>query len=502
LLWRSNDMSRESNQDRAPLYEKMLSHHFQSRSSFHVPGHKNGKGLDPAATDYFASIMSLDFTELAPLDDLHHPTGVILEAQSLAADCFGAEETYFLVNGSTVGNLAMIMSVCAKEEILIVQRNVHKSVIHGLMLAGAKAVFLPPRLDWTTGLAAGVSLEDVITAMEDHPTAKGVLLSNPNYYGMGMELSEIAEAVHIRGLPLLVDEAHGAHFGFHPDLPKSALASGADIVVQSTHKMLTAMTMGAMLHVQGNRVDRQLIQQRLGMLQSSSPSYPIMASLDLCRRWIYQEGKKTITKGLQVVQHFREQVKHKLAAAVIMEKEEDNLSYTFLDPFKITLSDRTGTWSGFQLRDKLALAGCDVEMADANHVLFQFSLASDNADAQHLFLALSDIFMTLSLKKQDFSHEITNNNRMQLFSQISAPILMTLPQNSDASKVKAIPLEASIGFCSAEMVTPYPPGIPLLYTGEKITEQTVAYIKWMAQQGASFQGAKDARLTHISIFIE
>jgi arginine decarboxylase len=495
-------MSQELNQQRAPLYEKMLSHRFQSRSSFHVPGHKNGKGVDPIAADDFASIMSLDYTELAPLDDLHHPTGVILEAQQLASDCFGAEDTYFLVNGSTVGNLAMIMSVCATDEILIVQRNVHKSVIHGLMLAGARAVFLPTRLDADTGLAVGVNLTDVITAMEDHPTAKGVLLSNPNYYGMGIELSDIAAAVHFRGLPLLVDEAHGAHFGFHPDLPNSALASGADAVVQSTHKMLTAMTMGAMLHVQGNRMERDLIRQRLSMLQSSSPSYPLMASLDLCRRWMFQEGKQSITKALQVVRHFREQVKNKLPAAAIIEREEHNLVYDFLDPFKITLGDRTGTWTGFQLRDQLAAAGCDAEMADAKYVLFQFSLASDESDTEHLFSVLSDIFIKLSIEKQDFLKEISNNYSRHLFSQISAPVRMGLPRSSDASKVKAIPIEASIGLRSAEMVIPYPPGIPLLYIGERITEQAATYIKWLAKQGASFQGAKDAELTQISIFIE
>jgi arginine decarboxylase len=492
----------ESNQARAPLYEKMVTHHFQRRSSFHVPGHKNGKGLDPAATDFFAPIMSLDYTELAPLDDLHDPSGVILEAQSLAAECFGAEETFFLVNGSTVGNLAMIMSVCAKEEILIVQRNVHKSVIHGLMLAGARAVFLPPRHDVTTGLATGVTLRDIIKAIEDHPTAKGVLLTNPNYYGMSIDLSEIAEAVHLRGQPLLVDEAHGAHFGFHPDLPKSALASGADVVVQSTHKMLTAMTMGAMLHVQGNRVDRQLIQQRLGMLQSSSPSYPLMASLDLSRRWIYQHGKENISKGLQVVQNFRDLVKNRLPAAAILEKEDHNQSYDSLDPFKITLSDRTGTWSGFQLRDQLARAGCDAEMAAADHVLLQFSLASDHEDAKHLFSALEDIFMPLRLKKQDFLEEIANNNRMPMFSQISAPILMILPQKSIPARVKAVPIDASIGMYCAEMVMPYPPGIPLLYIGEQITELAVDYIKWVAKQGATFQGAKHAGLNHISVFIE
>jgi arginine/lysine/ornithine decarboxylase len=495
-------MSDECNPNDAPLYEKMLSHHFQRRASFHVPGHKNGKGIDPEGSGSFASIMSLDYTELPQLDDLHHPSGIIMEAQRLAADCFGAEQTFFLVNGSTVGNLAMILTACAKDEILIVQRNVHKSIIHGLMLAEAKAVFLPPRWDAISGLATGVNLTDVITAMNDYPAAKGILLSNPNYYGMGIDLQEIAEAVHARGMLLLVDEAHGAHFGFHPVLPRSALACGADVVVQSTHKMLTAMTMGAMLHVQGNLIDRDLIQQRLGMLQSSSPSYPIMASLDLCRRWMHKQGKESITKGLKVVNHVREQIKMKLPIIAVIENEVTNLSYNTLDPFKITLSDRSGTWSGYQIRDKLELAGCDAEMADATHVLLHFSLASDEIDANRLLLALSDIFLPMSLKKQDFLGEITNKNSVQLFSQISSPISMTLPHKSDAFKVNAVPLEAAIGFCSAEMVIPYPPGIPLLYTGERITDQVVAQIKRIANQGASFQGIKDASLTLISVFIE
>jgi arginine decarboxylase len=490
------------NQNSAPLYEKMVSHRFQRRTSFHVPGHKNGKGLDPGGIDSFASIMSLDYTELPPLDDLHNPTSVILEAQQLAADCFGAEQTFFLVNGSTVGNLAMILSVCARDEILIVQRNVHKSIIHGLMLAGAKAVFLPPRWDTASQLATGVCLTDVITAMDVHPTAKGVLLSNPNYYGMGIALSDIANVVHSRSIPLLVDEAHGAHFGFHPDVPQSALASGADVVVQSTHKMLTAMTMGAMLHMQGNRVDRELIQQRLGMLQSSSPSYPIMASLDLCRRWMHQQGEQSIAHGLQIIQHLREQIKNKLPTIALIEKEAHNLSYDTLDPFKLALSDRSGTWSGYELRDRLEQAGCDAEMADASHVLLHFSLASDRADADRLFLALSDIFTPINMKKQDISVEIANSNSIQLFSQISVPIAMSLPEKSNALKVKAVPLEAAIGYSSAEMVIPYPPGIPLLYVGEEITAQAVSQIKWMANKGALFQGIKDAQLIHISVFIE
>jgi arginine decarboxylase len=496
------NMRDEWKHNNAPLYEKMLTHHFQRRASFHVPGHKNGKGIDPQGSDSFASIMSLDYTELPPLDDLHHPSGVIMEAQQLAADCFGAEQTFFLVNGSTVGNLAMILTACAKAEILIVQRNVHKSIIHGLMLAEANAVFLPPRLDTVSGLATGVNLTDVMTAMDDYPAAKGVLLSNPNYYGMGIDLQEIAEAVHARGMLLLVDEAHGAHFGFHPLLPRSALACGADVVVQSTHKMLTAMTMGAMLHVQGNLIDRDLIQQRLGMLQSSSPSYPIMASLDLCRRWMHQVGKESITKGLKVVKHVREQIKIKLPVIAVIENEVTNLAYDTLDPFKITLSDRSGTWSGYQLRDKLGQVGCDAEMADATHVLLHFSIASDENDANRLLSALSDIFLPMCMKKQDFLGEISNKNSVHLSSYISTPIPMKLPQKSDALKVNAVPLEAAVGFYSAEMVIPYPPGIPLLYIGERITDQAVAQIKWIANQGASFQGIKDTSLILISVFSE
>jgi arginine decarboxylase len=490
------------NQNSAPLYEKLVSHRFQRRASFHVPGHKNGNGLDPEGIDSFAAIMSIDYTELPSLDDLHHPTNVILEAQQLAADCFGADKTFFLVNGSTVGNLAMILSVCAKDEILIVQRNVHKSIIHGLMLAGAKAVFLPPRWDSVSQLATGVSHEDVITALNQYPNAKGVLLSNPNYYGMGIALSDIADTVHSRGMPLLVDEAHGAHFGHHPLLPQSALASGADVVVQSTHKMLTAMTMGAMLHIQGDRVDSVLIQQRLGMLQSSSPSYPIMASLDLCRRWMHQQGAQAITRGLQIVQNLRERITTKLPAIAILERAASNLAYETLDPFKMTLHDRTGTWSGYQLRDKLGQWGCDAEMADASHVLLHFSIASNEGDAERLFLALSDIFLPLNSKKQDFSEEIANNNSVQLFSQISAPIPMALQQKTNSLEVKAVALGAAIGYTSAEMVIPYPPGIPMLYVGEEITEQAVSQIKWITKQGASFQGIKDPQLNHISVFIE
>ncbi|MDT2239610.1 hypothetical protein P7H22_03385 [Paenibacillus larvae] len=188
------------------------------------------------------------------------------------------------------------------------QRNAHKSIIHGLMLAGVRAVFLIPQWDQESGIAAGVRLEDVSSALCTYPEAKGLLITNPNYFGMGQQLKPIADLMHAHGKPLLVDEAHGAHYGFHPELPPSALSSGADAVVQSTHKMLTAMTMGAMLHVQGSLIDRSEIKRQLTILQSSSPSYPILASLDLARRQMHIQGEADIQKGMDTVRFFRKRM--------------------------------------------------------------------------------------------------------------------------------------------------------------------------------------------------
>ncbi|NMO98277.1 aminotransferase class I/II-fold pyridoxal phosphate-dependent enzyme, partial [Paenibacillus lemnae] len=293
--------------EKAPLWEALLKYRDERKRSFHVPGHKNGEAYSgDAAAQPFREMMALDVTEITGMDDLHHPEGVIQEAQQLAADCFGAEESFFLVGGSTSGNLAMILTVCCQQgDLLLLQRNVHKSVLNGLMLSGAKAVFMESEQDSTSGLAVAPSPETVAVALAAHPEAKGVLVTMPNYYGMGSDLTGMAQICHAHGIPLLVDEAHGAHYGLHPDLPAHALSCGADIVVQSTHKMLAAMTMGAMLHVQGPRIDRALLRGRLAMVQSSSPSYPLMGSLDLARRLVHAPGASAFTAGFAAVNTFK-----------------------------------------------------------------------------------------------------------------------------------------------------------------------------------------------------
>jgi arginine/lysine/ornithine decarboxylase len=469
---------------RAPLFEALTTHAAAGHASFHVPGHKSGQAVGAAAPDlagdegtageadaalereYYERLLKLDLTELSGLDDLHQAAGVIREAEELAADCFGAARTFFLVGGSTVGNLAMVMAVCAPGDVLLVQRNVHKSVLHGLMLARAQAVFLPPRLDAASGIACGVDPSDVRDALEKYPEARGLLVTNPNYYGMAADLRELAELVHAHGKPLLVDEAHGAHFGLLPELPPSALSCGADVVVQSTHKMLTAMTMGAMLHlgrgaagsgvqraavgdgekaggdsIQGEAdgagtgsdvqadaragvgtnagrgaeirgrqavttlVDGDAIARLLAMLQSSSPSYPLLASLDLARRRAHTAaGRAQLARGLAAAQRARHWLREQPsygslalpaggpgAAPAAGGASAASGAYDALDPFKVTVWDATGTLNGYALQRELERRGCFAELATPQHALLAFGPASTDADAARVCAALADI---------------------------------------------------------------------------------------------------------------
>lgn len=478
-------------QSRAPLYEALRARSRLGETSCHVPGHKFGSGLEPEEKQVFQSVMEIDYTEIEGLDDLHHPEGVILEAERLAADCFGAEESLFLTGGSTAGNLAAIMAVCSRGDLLLVQRNAHKSVIHGLMLAGARAVFLTPETDEETGIAAGVSLGLLEAALERYPSAKGVFLTNPNYYGMGVDLAGYAELVHSHRLSLLVDEAHGAHFGFHPGVPPSALSRGADVVVQSTHKMLTAMTMGAMLHVQGRRVDREKLKRRLSMLQSSSPSYPLMASLDLARRRAAVSGERLLAEGLEWIRSLK-QALQRLRWIGFVDTEGRHPAYDYLDPFKLTLYDRSESLSGFRLLEELGRRGIVAEMADDRHVVLALSLASRKRDTDRLATAL--LSLDNDIHRRNGEGKPLPGVRSRITASfdsggISEPVLMDPDGGTDRCETVRVPLELAAGHEAAESVIPYPPGIPLLFPGETVRPEVIRQIAGLAQAGARFQGA-------------
>ncbi|MGF9713967.1 aminotransferase class I/II-fold pyridoxal phosphate-dependent enzyme [Paenibacillus naphthalenovorans] len=486
---------------RAPLFEKLAAHAQRNAVSLHVPGHKSRSKAYSGAWGHYGSVLNIDLTEIPGLDDLHHPEEAIKEAQELAADCFGAEETLFLVGGSTAGNLAMIMSACRPGDLLLVQRDVHKSVIHGLTLAGAQAVFITPQCERHSGLTIGLRVPDVEEALKRYPEAKGLFVTNPSYYGMAADLTSLAQLLHGQGKLLLVDEAHGAHFGFHPALPSSALAAGADAVVQSTHKMLTAMTMGAMLHVQGERLNRRLLRKALAMLQSSSPSYPIMASLDVSRRLLAEQGTELLEHGLQIMNEIRK----RLAAQprwklwTMPESLRSGSSYK-QDPFKIVLSDAKNRLSGYSLKEQLELRGCYPELADPEHVLCVFSIASTLRDGERLIEALADIDKAAG---DSPSSELvcTNAESEVLEGSISEPVSFGWGQEHHHScEVDMLPVAECAGRRAAEMIVPYPPGIPVLYPGERITKQVAAYLERLTVFGSRFHGYDVAKSGRVPVY--
>ena len=514
------------NKAKVPIYEALLDYKKKKESSFHVPGHKNGQAYASfGGAGMLSDVMEIDVTEITGTDDLHHPEGVIQEAQQLAADCFGAEESYFLVGGSTVGNVALILTVCTMPgDILLVQRNVHKSVLHGLMLAGASAAFLQPQIDPISGLATAPTAVNVAATLEAYPHAKGVLLTMPNYYGMGTDITPIAETCHRYGVPLLVDEAHGAHYGQHPNLPASALSCGADGVVQSTHKMLSALTMGSMLHVQGSRLDRALLRQRLAMVQSSSPSYPVMASLDLARRQLHLGGAATFTAGLAAVSAFKrglaelprfgllqppQQPKCPAGAAAAGHDAPPAMpmagAYATQDPFKAVIYDGTGALGGYELQRQLEARGCIPEMSDERYVVLLFSLGSTLEDAKNLLSALQHISI-LGVDAYDNQHNMhVMKDAVEFFTwniiqeSVSTLVPFSL-QPVSADTVESIPLAQCAGRIAAEMIIPYPPGIPMLYPGEVITAQSYERLLALEAVGAKRHAAADPDLHNIMVF--
>ncbi|MFY0544681.1 aminotransferase class I/II-fold pyridoxal phosphate-dependent enzyme [Brevibacillus sp. H7] len=477
-------------QRKAPLYETLERHARRRPHPFHVPGHKMGSSFDRAGKERFESVFPLDMTEISGMDDLHQPEGVIAEAQALAAEAFGAEETRFLIGGSTVGNIALIMAVCRPGDKIIVQRNCHKSVFNGIMIARATPVYVVPAVDLGTGVAAGLRREDVERTLQAHPDAKAVFLTNPTYYGMGIDLVKMAATVHRFGIPLLVDEAHGAHYGFHPSLPHSAMQCGADAAVQSTHKMASALTMSSMLHIQGNLIDRGRLARALAMIQSSSPSYLLLASLDLARRHLVMEAAGEWNRLIPVLDELRKRIGG--LDWVRLASLSSNSVYTTLDPFKLMLNLYTRSLTGFTLQKLLEENGVFPELADLGHVLLAASAGTSQEDVDALWRLLQE------LAPEPAAETVRIFQAGVLASSFLREQVMPMHEAADAGR-ETVPLEAAAGRIAAEMVIPYPPGIPLLVPGERIDREVLELLKELRASQARFHGVKNARLETIEV---
>jgi arginine/lysine/ornithine decarboxylase len=467
----------------APLWEALQQHRSHSKGNFHVPGHKAGQVFDHAAYPCFSELLSLDLTEIGQLDDLHAPTGVIYEAQQLAAEVFAADQTRFLVGGTTSGILASILSTCQPGDKILVSRHCHQSVFHGCWLAGATVIPVAYGLDPQSGLELPTSPEVVKYLLELYSDAKAVVLTSPTYFGVVQYIEQLAEIAHCHGIPLIVDEAHGAHFGFHHELPSRALAQGADIAIQSTHKLLPAMTMSSMLHIKEGLVDVANVDRYLKAIQSSSPSYPLMASLDLARRYMATEGKAQLAKTLEQIAVFRQRLQSISALRELHVKAE-------MDPYKMTLVSEY--YTGYELAERLEEAGIYIELADVEKLLFVFSLGTTQTELDYLWTTLYQCHK---------SGRAQNKPKLMRPPELRAGEPLPYAECRNDQRL-LVPLSQAIGQRSADHLMAYPPGMPLILMGETIQQEIVDYLLLLAHSGGSVRGfvQQDDGSYHVYIF--
>ena len=481
---------------RTPLFDAMVALAESRKVSFHTPGHKSGKGISTRFRKFVGpKVFSIDLTCLDEVDSLQKPRGVIREAQELAADIYSADQSFFLVNGTSGGNQAMILSCLNPGEPVIVTRILHKSVVSGMVMSDCRPIFVPLRQNEDTSLLLNDQTESIVMTMDRHPEARTIFLTSPNYYGVTLNLKEIVEEAHRRDVKVLLDEAHGPHLHFHDSLPTSAMAAGVDLCVQSTHKIIGGMTQASILHVKTRRIDLARLTSTLRYLQTTSPSYILMASLDLARMQMATEGKKLLGKTLDLARRGRERIRKIPGLTCVDRSEVQILSKgdNDLDETKLTIGVSALGLTGYQVSQKLNFEyDIQVEMADLMHVLVIVSIGDHKDDIDRLVLALEKISQA-----QSPSFRSTNKNSPPPYMINSGQMS---PRNAFFAQHQMVPLEKSEGYTAADIVTVYPPGIPLLIPGELITREVLDYLFLMRETGATLDGL-DPSNTQIRIVL-
>lgn len=476
-------------QYRTPLFDAMVALAEARKVSFHTPGHKSGKGISTRFRKFVGSkIFTIDLTTLDEVDCLQKPVGVIKEAQELAAEAHGADRSFFLVNGTTVGNHAMVLSALRPGDEILVARNAHKSILAGIILSGATPRFFQPRFDPELGLAVNVTAAEVSTALRAHPTARVLALTSPNYYGIAADTPAILADARAQGRVVLVDEAHGPHLHFHPDLPPSAVDGRADLVVQSTHKIVGGMTQASMLHLTGTAVDPARVSGLLQMLQSTSPSYILMASLDLARMQMATEGRKLLNKAIELAEEARRRI-NRLPGLRCLEASEIRAWGDFrLDVTKLTICVKGLGLTGYEASALLNTeCGIQVEMADLWNLLVIVSIGDRRDDLDRLVGGLEGV-----ARRAAAAPPRPRAAAVPPLPRLDAAGLACPPREAYFGRSRRLPLSEAVGQVSADIITLYPPGIPILVPGEPFTHETVEYLTYMGARGARIDGVQEA----------
>lgn len=485
------DTRKRMGRERAPIAEAMRAYGEAGTHAFHTPGHKQGLGAHRLLRELVtARGLREEVSLMGELDDLHRPEGCIRAAQDLAAELYGADRAFFMVNGTTGAIHAMLMAALRPGDKVFLPRNAHRSMMGGMVLTGAEPLFLQPEMEEDLGIAMGLSPETVEEAVRAHPDGKALALVSPTYYGVASDLPKIADILHTHGMLLLVDEAHGPHLRFSRDLPVQAMDGGADMAAQSTHKLLGSMTQASMLLVREGRVDMARVAAASSLLQTTSPNQLLLASLDIARLQMAEKGEELVGRAVLLAEELRSSVNRIPGLYAFGRECMGTPGAAGLDVTKVTVSFRGLGLSGPEAERILRREyGIQSELADAYNVLFLLTYADGRQEMEYLRDAL-----------RDMAGRYLKKNKFTLICDFpKIPPQRVLPREAFFSSSYGIGFTGSAGRISAEQVMFYPPGIPVLCPGEEITEECVDYVRRMQGLGLKPVGPRDPELHEIQV---
>ena len=477
---------------RAPIAEAMQAYAQDGALAFHTPGHKQGLGAHALLKKLITPEgLREEVSLMEELDDLHEPTMCIKEAQDLAAELYGADAAYFMINGTSGAIHTMLLGALQPGDKVLVPRNAHRSLIGGLTLVGASPIFIQPRIDTELGIPMGLRYEDIVQAVAAHPEARALLLVYPTYYGVTIDLQAVADLVHSKGMLLLVDEAHGPHLCFSQDLPVQALDLGADMAAQSTHKILGSMTQTSILLLRRGRVAENRVRAAASLLQSTSPNQLLLASLDIARLQMAEQGEVLVGRAVQLATDLRRQINN--IPGLWAFGEEYLPEGEALDVTKVTVNLRnlgiTGVQAEAILRHEYKI---QCELSDAYNLLFIISYADGEAQTAILLQAL-----------QGLAQRFSGRQRLTLPVQIPpVPQLGLSPREAFFAPTETVAFDRAEGRVAAEQIMFYPPGIPILAPGDIIVREALTYIRAMQQVGLKVVGPADSKLQTIEVVRE
>lgn len=477
-----------------PLLTALINSTKEKNAIFYAPGHKKGTGIESQLEQLLGKkVFCSDLPELPELDNLFAPQDVIFKAQKLASQCFGADQTWFLVNGSTCGIVSAIVATCEAGDKIILPRNIHQSAIAGLIISGAIPIFINPEYDPIRNITYSITPQILKQTLVKHPDSKAVMVLHPSYLGICSNLGAIAEITHQYNIPLLVDEAHGGHFAFHKQLPPSALSVGADLTVQSTHKVLGAMTQASMLHIKSTRIDPQRISKALQLMQSTSPSYLLLASLDAARKQMALEGENLMAQTIKLANCARAKIAQipKLSVLEFVPKP----GFKHLDLTRLTVDISQLGITGYEADEILhQQLGVTCELPLLNHLTFIITFGNTEQDIEKLIQSLTDLSSNFSTS--------ANAVTPTAFSFSTSPLLQLSPRQAYFASTEKIALAQSSDRLCGELICPYPPGIPILMPGEIITIEAIEYLQQVLNSGGVITGCSDETLATILVIKE